>query len=151
MRIRPGGAAVNQADLKRMAEERILDAKALLDAGRWEFAYYVAGYVVECALKSCVLARMVHTGWVFREKVKVDDCLSHEFLKIIHIAGLTDELNARLKTSAVAGDAFVTNWDSANQWRVNSRYEARTEIEARALYNAIADEPHGVLRWIRNY
>jgi len=39
-----------------MAEERLRDAKALLDGQRWEFAYYSAGYAVECALKSCVLA-----------------------------------------------------------------------------------------------
>jgi HEPN domain-containing protein len=47
---------VNQADLRRMAEERIKDARALIRGKRWEFAYYAAGYSIECALKSCVLA-----------------------------------------------------------------------------------------------
>ena len=50
---------MNQAELRKLAEERILDAKALLDGKRWELAYYTAGYAVECALKSCLLARMV--------------------------------------------------------------------------------------------
>jgi HEPN domain-containing protein len=61
---------VNQVELQQMAEVRIKDAKALLDAGRWEFAYYVAGYSVECALKPCVLARMIISGWVFKEEKK---------------------------------------------------------------------------------
>ena len=34
-----------------MAAERILDAEVLMNAGRWSFAYYVAGYAVECAPK----------------------------------------------------------------------------------------------------
>jgi HEPN domain-containing protein len=93
-----GEATVNQADLRRLAEERIRDAKALIDGGRWEFAYYAAGYAVECALKSCILARMTHTGWVFDEEVKkTDECRTHEFPKLIQIAGLRDELNTKLR------------------------------------------------------
>jgi hypothetical protein len=144
-------ATVNQAELRQMAEDRILDAKALLDGSRWAYAYYVAGYAVECSLKACLLARMGHTGWVFKDKVKIDECLVHEFMKLIHIAGMTGELNANLQTSAAAGGEFVGNWNTVDQWKVTSRYESKTEAEARALYAAITDEPHGVLRWIRNY
>jgi hypothetical protein len=134
-----------------MAEERILDAKALLDGGRWAYAYYVTGYAVECALKSCLLARMIHTGWVFQEKVKVDECLTHDFGKLIQIAGLTAELNANHAASAAAGGAFGANWDTVNQWEVTTRYESKTEAEAKALFNAVTHDPDGVLRWIQNY
>jgi hypothetical protein len=65
-----GRATVNRAELRQMANERIKDTKALIDGKRWEFAYYAAGYAVECALKSCVLARMIYTGWVFDDDVK---------------------------------------------------------------------------------
>jgi hypothetical protein len=44
--IECGGATVNQAELRQMAEERIRDAQALLDGRRREFAYYIAGYAV---------------------------------------------------------------------------------------------------------
>src|SRR5438094_8433199 len=97
-----GGAKVNQAELQAMAEERIKDAKALLDGGRWEFAYYAAGYAVECALKSCLLARMIHTAWVFQEKWDARECRVHDFGKLIDLAGLRDELNAKLAASAAA-------------------------------------------------
>ena len=149
--IAGGDAKVNQAELQKTAEERLKDAKALLDGGRWEFAYYAAGYSVECGLKSCMLARMIHTAWIFEEKWEAKACLVHEFGKLVHLAGLTDKLNEALNASAAAGGEFVVNWDTAKVWTVTSRYEAKTEAEARALYAAIADEPHGVLRWIRNY
>jgi hypothetical protein len=135
-----------------MAEERIKDAKVLIDGKRWEFAYYAAGYAVECALKSCLLARMIYTGWVFDDDVKkVDDCRTHEYLKLIQIAGLMDELNTALKASAAAGGEFVTNWDMVNLWRVSSRYGPRLEADAKRLYAAITDDPHGVLKWIQKF
>ena len=146
-------ATVNQAELRQMANERIKDAKALINGKRWEFAYYAAGYAVECALKSCLLARMIYTGWVFDDDVKkkVDDCRTHEFLKLIQIAGLWDELNNALKTSLAAGREFVTNWDTVKLWKVTSRYEPCTEADAKKLYAAISDDPHGVLKWIQKF
>src|SRR4029077_9085842 len=104
-----GAIFVNTAELQLLVQERILDADALITRGRWSFAYYVAGYAVECSLKSCLLARMIHTGWVFQEKVKIDYCLTHDFSKWIQLAGLTDELNANLAASTAGNGAFVGN------------------------------------------
>jgi hypothetical protein len=142
---------MNQAELRKMAEERLKDSKVLLDGGRWEFAYYAAGYAVECALKSCILARMIHTAWVFEEKWDAKACFSHEFAKLIHLARLSEQLNDDLKASAAAGKEFAVNWERAKEWTVTSRYETKTEADARMLYAAIADEPYGVLRWIRSH
>src|SRR5260370_23201111 len=91
-----GGAEVNRVELQTMAEERVKDAKALLDGGRWEFAYYAAGYAVECALKACLLARMIHTAWVFEEKWEAKQCRTHEFAKLIDLARMRGELNNQL-------------------------------------------------------
>lgn len=134
-----------------MAEERLKDAKTLIDGSRWEFAYYAAGYAVECALKSCVLARMIHTAWIYEEKWEAKSCLTHEFGKLVQLAGLKDQRDIDLKASAAAGGELAANWTTAERWKVTSRYEAKTEAEARELYAAIADEPYGVLRWIRTY
>ncbi len=102
---------MNQADLRRMAEERIKDAKALIRGKRWEFAYYTAGYSIECALKSCVLARMIHTAWVFEEKWNARDCLTHDLKELIRLAGLNNELLARQATSRASGDAVRLELD----------------------------------------
>jgi hypothetical protein len=45
---------------------------------------------------------MAHTGWIFEPKVKIDEVLTHDFGKLVEIAALRDELNARLATSTVA-------------------------------------------------
>ncbi len=52
---------VNRAELQQLARERIRDTKALLTAHRWSGAYYLAGYTVECALKSCVIRHLMAT------------------------------------------------------------------------------------------
>jgi hypothetical protein len=138
---------MNQADLQFMAEERILDADALRTGGRWAFAYYVAGYAVECALKSCVLARMIHTGGVFTSKKFAEECFTHDFRTLIKLAGLDPELNAEL----AANPAFVGFWGTAALWKETSRYEQKSQPEADALFDAITDNVNGVMRWIRNY
>lgn len=138
---------MNRAELQSLTTERILDAEALIRCGRWSFAYYVAGYAVECALKSCLLNRMIHTGWVFQERAKINDCLTHDFGELVKHSGLINDLNAHLKSNTV----FVGNWGITVQWKVTDRYGRKTEAEARQLYAAINDDPDGVLKWIMNY
>jgi hypothetical protein len=142
---------VNQGDLRRMAEERIKDAKALIRGKRWEFAYYAAGYSIECALKSCVLARMIHTAWVFGEKWNARECLTHNFKDLVRLAGLDTEVIARLAASAASGDRFESNWKVVLGWAVTSRYAPRTESDARDLLDAITHNPDGALRWLKKY
>jgi hypothetical protein len=143
---------VNQAELQRLSAERILDARALIAAKRWEFAYYSAGYAVECALKSCVLARMIHTGWIFREETKdLRECRTHNFSTLIRLAGMKDDLELKLKDSVHRKEPFAENWEIAATWTVDSRYRITTEVEAVTLFNAIAEQPHVVLTWIHNY
>ena len=142
---------MNQVELRTMALERLLDAEALLREGRWSFAYYVAGYAVECALKSCVLARMIHTGGVFIDNKISEHCLTHDFEQLIRSAGLTQELNVQLKASVATDGVFTSHWNSVLQWKETSRYEAKTEAEARTLHEAISAQPNGVLQWIQQY
>lgn len=138
---------MNQADLRTMAEERILDAKVLLDGGRWAFAYYVAGYAIECALKSCVFSRMILTGGVFQDKKIAESCFTHNFGKLVELSGLKGELDAR----HAASPAFGGCWGIAIQWEETQRYVPKTQAEAERLYEAITQIPDGVLPWLRNY
>ena len=141
---------MNQADLQSLARERLLDAEALISTGRWSFAYYAAGYAVECALKSCLLSRMVKTGWVFQDAANIKDCRTHDFRQLVRLSGLEDELGARRLGEA----RFAANWDRTVRWKVSDRYSNRseaTEAEAREIYAAITDETDGVLTWIMTF
>ena len=90
---------------------------------------------------------MIHTGWVFQDKAKINECLTHDFGELIKLSGLTDELNSQLAWNA----AFVGNWGITTQWNVTDRYAVKTEAEASTLLAAINDDPDGVLRWITRY
>ncbi len=46
--------AMNRSDLQNLATIRLRDAEVLLDNGRYDGAYYLLGYVIECALKACI-------------------------------------------------------------------------------------------------
>lgn len=102
-------------------------------------------------MKSCVLSRMIYTGLVFREDLKPKECPTHDFEKLVDLAGLKDELETRLKQSRANRDEFRLNWPTVLEWEPGSRYAARSEVEAKRLYEAITQDPHGVLIWTRNY
>jgi HEPN domain-containing protein len=134
---------MNRADLQNLASERIAEAKILLDAGKWAGAYYLAGYAVECGLKACI-ANLLKSE-IFPERDFSDKCYVHDIEKLVALAGL----KSKRDTDAVANAKLDACWGIVRAWRETSRYEQRTEADARALYEAITDDPDGVLPWIR--
>lgn len=135
---------MNRAQLQQLAKERLLDAKALLAARRWAGAYYLAGYAVECGLKSCIIRHLMRTDR-FPEKRFSEQCWTHSLPQLMSLAGLQADLTAALQ----ADPDLLVNWDTVKDWSESSRYVRRTQTEATDLYDAIADKKHGVLSWIR--
>ena len=45
---------MNRDDLQKLSEIRLKEAKVLLDQDLFDGAYYLLGYALECALKSCI-------------------------------------------------------------------------------------------------
>lgn len=139
---------MNRADWQQIAEERLLAARALLEAHVWPSAYYLAGYAVECGSKSCVLDRLVlKPEIIFLEKRFSERCWTHEIEELVKLAGLETARGADVAANAERG----TNWLIARSWNERSRYQMKTQMEAEALYNAIADNVNGVMQWIRMY
>jgi hypothetical protein len=139
---------LSRVELQQLAEDRILDAQVLLDARRWPGDYHLVGYAVECGLKSCILSHLDRTGMLFKDRnylKSLADCWTHELDKLVSIAGLTSELGI----SCGANPVLAGYWGVAKDWKETSRYEQKTEAEARALHEAVTHEPDGVLRWIR--
>jgi hypothetical protein len=75
---------------------------------------------------------------------------------VVHSAGhsasvghhrLEDLLNDSLKSNAV----FAGFWGVAKEWTEASRYQQKTESEARDLFEAVTNDPDGVLPWIRTH
>jgi len=80
---------LNRAKLQKVADLRVREARALLQAGCAPGAYYLSGYIIECALKACIakqtrrydfpnrkLINMVHTHDL--EQLMFSACISRE-------------------------------------------------------------------------
>jgi HEPN domain-containing protein len=137
---------VNRTELRQLAEDRIADAVALLAAGRWSGAYYVTGYAVECGLKACI-AKLTNQDDFPPDRRFVEECYTHSLDKLINASGLKAGLDAEMARDV----AFFQNWSVAKSWQESSRYEQRSEVQARELYAAVADDNNGVLQWVRRY
>jgi HEPN domain-containing protein len=59
---------MNRTDLQTLARLRLTEAKVLLRAGQHAGAYYLAGYVIECALKACVAKQVAHRPFIWRDR-----------------------------------------------------------------------------------
>ena len=136
--------AITRADFQQLADVRIAEAKALLDLGMWDGAYYLAGYAVEVALKACVIKRLMATD-AFPDRKFSDSCYTHNLSELVKLAGLKPALD----TASGADAVFTGFWGVVVEWSEQARYHRVAEFEARALYEAVADANHGMLRWIK--
>jgi hypothetical protein len=136
---------MNRSDFKRLAKARLTEAKALLDNNCWDGAYYLSGYVIECALKACISKQTRRHD--FPDKKTVIDSHTHDLDKLVAVSGLKMDLDNRMKSDS----AFAVNWHIIIDWDENSRYKAKLEEEARGIFKAIVGRKYGVLTWIKHY
>lgn len=138
---------MNRVELQQLSTERIEDARALLAAKQWSGAYYLAGYSLECALKSCVLAYIERTGIIFEDKKYAEKCWTHDVEELVRQAGLAVERDKAAGTNL----NLSQNWLIAKDWSESSRYRMSTQLHAEKLVSALTDNTDGVLRWIKNF
>jgi HEPN domain-containing protein len=136
---------VNRADFKALAHSRLKDAEFLLKHRRYGGAYYLLGYVVECALKACISRRMRRFEFPDRDLLK--NIYTHRLLDLVKAA----ELSSQLESEKTTNKSFEVLWSVALQWSEQSRYERHTKQEAIELHKAVTDDNYGVLQWIRRY
>ncbi len=137
---------MDRAHWQNLAQERVTDAKLLLDGGQWAAAYYLAGYAIESGLKSCVLAYVEkNPDIVFREKRYIEKCWTHDIGTLVDASGL----EAIRVADASANPALGVNWGIVQRWSEKTRYQFTPEAEARMLYDAVTHHVNGVLPWIQ--
>lgn len=135
---------MNRFDLQKMAEERVADAAALLDAGRFQAAYYLCGYAVECALKACIAKEV--REFDFPDRKVVNDSYVHNLTKLLTVSRI-DKL---YDEEARRNSAFAENWSIVKDWSEVSPYDpAITETRAFSFFLAVTDPTNGVLAWLK--
>jgi HEPN domain-containing protein len=136
---------MNRDDLRELALIRVREARVLLKNKKYEGAYYLCGYVVECGLKACVAKQT--RQYDFPDKKTVDESYTHDLTKLVKTAGLELDLEKEAKSNP----DFGINWSIVKDWSEKSRYEKHTKKEAQALYFAVVTKKQGVLQWIQRH
>ncbi len=135
-----------RVDFQQLADVRLVEAKALLDVGLWDGAYYLAGYAVELALKARIIKVLMTTD-AFPDKELSKNCYTHAIETLV----LVGELGADRVARAKANSGFLLNWNAIKDWSEHKRYWRITEAEARQLYAAVAEPVDGVLTWVKTH
>jgi hypothetical protein len=141
--ILPTISPVNRKELQRLSRVRLGEARALAKLGFGDGAYYLAGYSVECALKTCIAkATLRHE---FPDKNKANSSHTHNLRDLFGLAGLEKASTERARRD----QAFGKNWERVLLWSEQSRYRTTDVGPAREMIHAVADRTHGVLQWIK--
>ena len=140
-----GPNLMNRKDFQALARVRLNEARALFAAGCFDGAYYLAGYVVECSLKA-VIAKATNRH-DFPDKKRALESHTHNFLSLIRVAELEDELKEEAQTDPEFGKC----WEVVLGWSETVRYSTSTSEKAEKMVRAVSNPNHGVLKWLRRF
>ncbi|MCC3420035.1 MAG: HEPN domain-containing protein [Microcoleus sp. PH2017_07_MST_O_A] len=135
---------MNRRDLQNIALIRLKEVEVLLENRQYSGAYYLSGYVVECALKACIAKQT--RKFDFPDKKTVFDSYTHDLEKLVKVAKLDSELKTLLKDVE-----FLTAWVVLKDWSEESRYQKHDRQKALDIYSAITDSNHGILQWVQQH
>jgi hypothetical protein len=133
------------ADLRGICQTRLREAKLLFREGEYSGAYYLAGYVIECAFKVCITKGF--KKYEMPDKKLVSDSHTHNLELLAKLAGL----DGALAQEGTNDPDFQINWNLIRDWTEAARYRYWTKGDAEEILKAIGDRNHGVLRWIKQH
>jgi hypothetical protein len=96
-------------------------------------------------LKACIAKQTgLHD---FPDKGFVQKVHCHNLNDLLGLADLKTQFDQDIKTNS----NLRIYWEIAKDWKETTRYEQKSEPEARKLYHAVTDAASGVLPWIKQY
>ena len=136
---------MNRSDLQNLSRVRHQEAKILFQSGQYSGAYYLAGYAVECALKACI-AKLTQKH-EFPDKARVDRSYIHNVSRLMEVAGLKTQLDGDMRVNS----RLAANWEFTRNWSEESRYRLWSRAEAESMIDAITGRKDGVIPWIKRH
>lgn len=105
---------IDRTELRRIAQERWKDAKALLKAERYDGAIYLGGYVVELALKSriCKTLKWKSFPQTRSEFQSFQSFKTHDLDVLLSLSGAEDKIKIR----------YLAEWSAVTTWDPEARY-----------------------------
>jgi len=144
----------SSADIKKLAREKFTDAECLFINGRFNSAYYLAGYCIELLIKAKICQTLgIEDFFDFsnpdKTRLKNEGSLLkpfkvHDLEQLLILSGIYSNLLNKTKTDAQLNAA----WSEIVRWNENTRYEmVRTEGETMNLLTSVKKFE----AWIKNF
>lgn len=136
-------AWLHRDDLRKVAEEKLADARLLFDNRRYSAAYYLCGYSIETALKARIAGQFREHA--IPERKLIEQIYKHDLNELVGTANLREELERRARDEP----GFAANWAIVKEWKVETRYAIMKQVDTERMLAAIDEPETGILPWIR--
>jgi hypothetical protein len=137
---------MNRADLQNLTRIRLREAKVLFDSRRYEGAYYLLGYAVECGFKTCIAKQTKR--YDFPDRKFVNDIYTHDLNKLLKLSELEPEHRKESKRNP----SFELNWTIVKDWSEQSRYVTGiSRAKAKDFRSAVVSRRSGILPWLQKW
>jgi HEPN domain len=133
----------DRATFQQLAEQRLTEARLLLANGLPSGAYYLAGYAIECALKSVIAAGFRANE--IPDKSRVNNVYTHNLKDLLNLAGLKGPLEDDMSESS----GLRESWATISKWSEHARYNIWTADAAAAMLEAVGAADKGLLQWLQ--
>jgi len=139
----PTNPIIRRTTLVRIGEARLREARALLEAGEYSGAVYLAGYAVECHLKAAICVRLDWESLLATFK-------THDLEGLLLYTGLQRKLrNVDLVRSSFT--KIVGLWNGGGREPV-VRYDDPASLDqqtAQLFMSSVEGVPEGVIPWLQ--
>ena len=136
------------SELAGASRQRLADAQALLNASRWRGAMYMAGYSVECLLKTKLL-------YIYdcKNLRALDDVLRQRSILPAHATVFTHQLEDLLRLTPgynrlIRNREMLPLFNKVNQWTPNWRYTSKSTHRREATEFMTSIE--SFMQWVNN-
>jgi len=138
---------VNRDNFILLSNRYMESAEELYKAGKYEVAYYLAGYSVECLIKAVICTKIGPNEFPAKNADKTH--YIHDIKKLVETAGLEKELEYDCKRNQGLEKSYMLlkDWDPKSLRYDSSRI---SEEIANNYFEAIKDK-EGLVLWLNKY
>ncbi|MFZ2726207.1 MAG: HEPN domain-containing protein [Methylococcaceae bacterium] len=150
----------NSNEIKQLAYERLSEAQILCNNGKYDGAFYLAGYSIELMLKAKICQHLGIDNLFDKEGCQIPSISdlrkvveTHNINLLLLFSGLEQKFRIAKATNIKLKDAylfFTAITGNKTDWNEQVRYlpiGSKTEQEVREFINLLHDE-EGLLKWI---
>lgn len=104
------------ASLRAIAKARLRDAQVLLQAKRYDGAFYLCGYAVELALKARICRTLRWSGFpeTGQDFKGLQSIKTHDLEILLRFSGIEDRIRRK----------YLTEWSVLLDWNPEKRYQS---------------------------